>query len=110
METFRIKAVSRDGTCTLALTGEVDLAVADDIIELRLVGLSEAAVHTLVVDLAAVTFIDSTAVGAFMRLSNAAQDATKRFVLTNVPDRVLRVLEITGLTTVFTIADTQLHL
>jgi anti-anti-sigma factor len=103
METFRIKAVPGDETCTLVLAGEADLAIAEDIMELGVLGLREAKVHALIIDLAAVTFIDSTALGALVRLRNVAEDSGRKFVLIGVPDRVLRVLAIAGLDTVFTI-------
>ncbi len=104
METFRIKAVPGNGTCTLVLIGEADFAIADHVIELGTLSLSDAEIHTLFVDLAAVTFIDSTAIGALIHLRNAAEDSSRAFVLTGVPDRVLHVFEIAGLRAVFTIA------
>jgi anti-sigma B factor antagonist len=58
----------------------------------------------LIADLAAVTFMDSTAIGALVQLHNAANEDGKRLVLVSVAPRVLRVLEITGLDTVFDIA------
>jgi anti-anti-sigma factor len=103
METFRIKAVPGDETCTLVLTGEADLAIAEDIIELGVLSLGEAAVHALIVDLAAVTFIDSSALGALLHLRNVAEASSKKLILTRVPSRVLRVLEVAGLDAVFTI-------
>ena len=103
METFRIKAVPGDGTCTLVLTGEADLAIAEDIIELGVLSLGEAAIHALIVDLAAVTFIDSSAIGALLHLRNVAEDSGRKLILTRVPSRVLHVLEVAGLDAVFTI-------
>jgi anti-sigma B factor antagonist len=103
METFRIKAVPGDGICTLVLIGEADLAIAQDIIDLGVLSLGEDAIHALIIDLTAVTFIDSTALGALIHLRNVAEDRGRKLVLTSVPDRVLRVLEVTGLDTVFTI-------
>ena len=88
METFRVKAVPGEGTCTLFLSGEADLAVAPDIIELGTMSLSEASIMTLIVDLAAVTFIDSTSIGALVQLRNVADAQGKRLALENVPVRV----------------------
>jgi anti-sigma B factor antagonist len=101
VETFRIKAVPGEGTCTLILSGEADLAVADDVTELGTLGLEEPATQQLVVDLAAVTFIDSTTLGALVHLRNVAADNEKTLKLVNVPDRVGRVLHIAGLDKVF---------
>jgi anti-sigma B factor antagonist len=101
VETFRIKAVPGDGTCTLVLSGEADLAVAADIVELGNTGLSETSITTLLVDLAAVTFIDSTSIGALVQLRNAADAHGKRLALENVPPGVFRVLELSGVTAFF---------
>jgi anti-sigma B factor antagonist len=105
METFRIKAVPGDGTCTLLLKGEADVAIADDISHLGTISLNDPATHTLTIDMSELTFIDSTAIGALIRLRNVSEDAAKKLTLANVPARVLQVLTITGLDTVFTIDD-----
>jgi anti-anti-sigma factor len=104
METFRIKAVPRDGVCTLLLTGEADLAVAPDLIELGSASLEDPGIHTLVVDLGQVSFVDSTAIGALIRLHNVAEEAGKTFRLDNLPRRVRQVLGIAGLQDFFSIA------
>jgi anti-sigma B factor antagonist len=101
METFRIKAAPADGTCTLILSGEADLDVADDIVELGTLSLKDATNHVLILDLAAVTFIDSTTLGALVQLRNIAMDQAKRMSLVNVPPVVARVLTIAGLDKVF---------
>jgi anti-sigma B factor antagonist len=104
METFRVKAVPSEGTCTLVLSGEADLAVAPDIVELGALSLGESSVTTLIADLDGVTFIDSTSIGALIHLRNAAKERDKRFLLARVPARVSRVLQVAGLDTVFDIA------
>jgi anti-sigma B factor antagonist len=101
METFRIMAVPGEGACTLVLSGEADLAVADDIVQLGRASLDDAATRRLVVDLKDVTFIDSTSLGALVTLNNLAQRSSRRFELTQVPPRVERVLAVTGLDKVF---------
>jgi anti-anti-sigma factor len=105
VETFRIKAVPSDGICTLVLSGEADLAVSDDIVELGALSLDEATTHTLTLDLAAVTFIDSTTLGALVRLHYVAADQDKKMILVNVPRAVGRVLEIAGLDQVLMIGE-----
>jgi anti-sigma B factor antagonist len=107
METFRVKAVPGNNTCTLMLSGEVDLAGAPDITELGTISLNESGMSTLIVDLTAVTFIDSTAIGAFVHLRNLADEGGKKFVLANAPDRVLRVIQIAGLDAVFDLQTTS---
>jgi anti-sigma B factor antagonist len=83
-------------------SGELDLDAAPDIIDAGLAAL-EAPNPILLVDLDSVTFIDSTAIGALVRLNNTADDQGKHLALTNVPARVHQVLTITGLAEVFDI-------
>ena len=101
METFRVKVAPGEGICTLILSGEGDLAVAPDIVELGTISLAEPTTLTLIVDLAAVTFIDSTCIGALIQLHNLAEAASKQLLLANVPDRVHQILTITGLDKLF---------
>ncbi len=101
MDTFRVNAVPRDGVCTLVLQGEADLAVADDIVTLGALSLGEPTTQSLIVDLQAVTFIDSSAIGALIRLHNLATDAGKQFQLAHMPERVRQVLILTSLLDTF---------
>ena len=101
METFRVEAVPGGGACTLVLHGEADLAVAADIIELGTLSLAEPDTHRLIIDLAAVTFADSSALGALVQLHNVARDCGKTVVLDHVPARVRRVLQLSRLDVLF---------
>jgi anti-sigma B factor antagonist len=103
LQTFRVTAVTVDGACTLILSGDADLAVAPDIIELGTASLLETTTHSLLVDLTAVTFIDSTVVGAFVTLGNLAKGPDKKLVLVGPSTRVMRILELAGLQGVFNI-------
>lgn len=97
-----------DQRCQLELAGEVDLAAAAQIVDLGLVALAGPGIIAVVVSLGRVTFIDSTALGALVRLRNAALSQSKRLELTEVPARVERLLELTGLSGVFS-AETGDH-
>jgi anti-anti-sigma factor len=101
METFRVRARPGSVTCTLELSGEADLDFVPDIIELGTASLAEPMFQVLFLDLAAVTFVDSSALGAFVRLRNMAIDHNKRMVLINIPSKVARVLTMAGLDKVF---------
>ncbi len=77
---YHCRAASRNlESCTLVLSGEADLDFANDIIQLGTLALNECT--SLVIDLGAVTFMDSTAIGALLQLRNVA-------VLGNVGERV----------------------
>jgi anti-anti-sigma factor len=101
METFRINAVPRHDVCTLVLQGEADLAVADDIVSLGTLSLTESGTQILILDLEAVTFMDSTAIGAMIRLRNLATESGKQLQLAHLPARVRQILTLTGLGDVF---------
>ena len=103
METFRIKATPALGCCTLAMYGEADMAVAPDIVELGTAGLREDSTSKLIVDLANLTFMDSSAIGALIHLRNLATASNKELVLSHVPPRVHQVLGFAGLSEHFTI-------
>jgi anti-sigma B factor antagonist len=106
MQKFRIATVpSSPSVRTLVLSGEADLAVAADIIEIGVMSCDEPTMKCLVVDLGAVTFIDSTALGALVHLHNFADAAGKKFRLANVPARVQRVLTISGLDQLLTVVE-----
>jgi anti-anti-sigma factor len=101
VEIFRIKAVPGVKTCTLILHGEADVAVADDIVALGTLSLSEPTTQALILDLETVTFMDSTAIGAMIRLRNLATDSGKHLQLAHLPGCVRHVLTLTGLADIF---------
>ena len=109
MNRFRIHAVPGDGKCSLVLEGEIDVDAAPDVVALGVASLGQADIEVLTVDLAQVTFIDSTAIGALILLRNTATESGKHLVVTRVPMRVRKVMAITGLDAVFEITtDTPL--
>jgi anti-sigma B factor antagonist len=89
--------------CELIVSGQIDLCSADEVAALGALGLTERGVRTLVVRMKGVTFIDSTGIGALIRIRNIALEFDKRLVLSEPSERVLKIFEITGLDTVFTI-------
>ena len=97
--------MSRDdrGRSVLSVAGDVDIAVAD---HLRAAAVDEIAAegHTgLVIDLAGVTFMDSTGLGALVSIRNAAGTGPDALELTNPSPRVAQVLTLTHLDQAFTI-------
>lgn len=104
-QTFRIEAIPAGDSCALVLTGEIDLAVAPDLVELGTVSLGQPDFRSLVVDLGGVTFIDSTAIGALISLRNVAGGTGKQLLLRAIPDRVRRVFAVAGLGEVFETSD-----
>lgn len=90
-------AVSRanDADTVVAITGEIDVSHAAT---LRRALLAEIAPPTaaLTVDLAGVTFLDSSGVSVLIAGRNAANDAGVAYAVTGATGRVAHVLTITG--------------
>ncbi|MDT4960742.1 MAG: hypothetical protein QOF87_389 [Pseudonocardiales bacterium] len=103
MTEFSIRAVANGPQCELVLSGEVDLKVTETLIRVAHSHLADAGVQCLSVDLGAVTFMDSTGLGALVAIRNAVNEQGKEIVLGNVPDRIRQLLGITGLAGVFAI-------
>ena len=84
----------------LAVSGEVDIATVERLLTAAHLCLDDPA-STCEVDLRGVTFIDSSGLGALVRIRNAAHERDKQLLLTHVPASVTRLLEVTGLTEAF---------
>lgn len=86
----------------LALAGDVDIGIAG---QLRALGsrLAErlAPGEVLEIDVAAVTFIDSSGLGALIAVRNATRAAGGQVALVNASKPVARMLELAGLSRTF---------
>jgi len=97
-------AVVRDGaTATVTAIGEVDLSSSPELRRVLQAQLDDHAVATLVVDLAGVTFIDSSGLGVLVDVRKRLDTGAGARVLRvdGVHGSVRRVFEITGLDGVF---------
>lgn len=99
-EEFAISAHERGEDMIVEVRGEVDLSTAP-VLDQRLSQLSD--LHKLVVDLSGVSFLDSSGLGVLVRTSNKleAHGGVIRLVV-NHP-QVLKVLEITGLSSTLSV-------
>jgi anti-sigma B factor antagonist len=97
--------VRRDGDrCVLVVRGDIDVEHAPDLHTIGLHAISSSAgTMPLVVDLSSVLFMDSTGLGALVAIRNAAQASGSEVLLRGPSSRVLRILEITGMDSVFPI-------
>lgn len=86
----------------IALEGEVDLAVAPGLQE-RIEALLEEGASNIVVDLLEATFLDSIALGVLVGGLEDCRDAGGSLSLVVTEPRILKVLEITGLSNTFPI-------
>lgn len=103
---FSVATESAGGVGVVVLAGEVDIYTAPRFKEAML-ELLDAGVGKLVVDLSAVTFIDSTALGVLIGGLRRVHDAGGVMALVVATPAVQRVLTITGLDRVFSVHDTR---
>jgi len=88
----------------VAVRGEIDVATAPQLREHlhRVIARGDA---TVVLDLTGVSFLDSTTLGVLLGALKRCREAGGDLHLVIVDPRIMKIFEITGLTNVFTIAD-----
>ena len=83
--------------CPLTLTGEIDLANAQDYLALAQALIAECQTEACFpIDLSGVTFMDSTGLVMLVGIRKAATDARMELRLEGTPTRVSRLVEITA--------------
>lgn len=90
-----------DATVVIAVTGDLDIATADQLFREAHEALRATANSKLVLDLSGVAFLDSSGIGTLVELRNVATDTGGELVLRRPSDRTRRLLQITALDTVF---------
>ena len=96
--------VDRQGSAaTVAVAGEIDLTSAPRLDD-EVTGLIEDAVMELQIELAGVSFMDSTGLRVLLKASKLIDGAGGRLVLRGPSDPVRRLLEVSGLNAHFQIA------
>jgi anti-sigma B factor antagonist len=88
--------VDPSGRDRLTAQGSIDLASREQFLEAGRKALRDGAT-TLAIDLSGVTFMDSTGIGSLVELTRDAEDGGAGIVLVSPSDRIVRLLEITGL-------------
>jgi anti-sigma B factor antagonist len=101
---INITSATEGHAAVVTVQGAVDLASRGALIEQGKKALTLANTNALVVDLAGVTFIDSSGVGALVELAGQADDVGRDFTIRHPSDRVVRILDVTGLLQLWTIA------
>jgi anti-sigma B factor antagonist len=90
----------RDGERVLVVTGEIDIATAPQL-RRELEALSREAHSPGIVDLAGVTFLDSSGISALLAARKAVSGTAVTLVLADPSPPVRRVLEIAGVDQLF---------
>ena len=99
---FGFSVVHVDGTARVAVRGEIDIASSDEL-RTALLGLSDQGVVEVTVDLGELAFIDSTGLGALIRVLKHYRERGGDLRLASPTKPVTKVLEITGLDKLFVI-------
>ena len=100
---LEIESVIVDGQATLRLRGELDVSSAEIFADAARL-LHAQGTATIVLDLSALEFIDSSGLRQFVMALKRQRAIGGDVVLRAPTDRTRRVLEILGLDTIFTIA------
>ncbi|MFF5289639.1 STAS domain-containing protein [Paractinoplanes globisporus] len=98
---------SDDGTRIVLLTGEIDFTAVEPLRALLIDELDKPDTVRVVADLAAVSFLDSAALGILVSAYHHAGEVGRRFVVGRVSRAVGRVLEISGLYDLLVSDDTE---
>lgn len=87
----------------IEVSGDLDMAGADALLVVGKAALTQSRLACLVLDLAAVDFLDSTGLGTLVELRNVATDTGGSLLLRQPSTCVRRLLELTALDAVFTV-------
>ena len=104
-ELASVEAVSVDGQRVVRVAGEIDLSNVSEVLDAVAAALPADAT-TVVVDLSATHYLDSSAIAMLFRLAERLDHSRQRLHLL-VPHGapIRRVLELTNLTSVITVRD-----
>lgn len=100
-DALHISVTTEGSVHRLVLAGDLDAFGELLAVSAGTDGLALPDVRTLVIDLAAVGFVDSAGLGALVRLRNTAEAGGQQIVLANVSPQVRRLLTITGMLDLF---------
>lgn len=90
-----------NGVTVMVCTGQITLGQSSTLFRNTLREILKQGTRGLVLDLAGVTYLDSTGIGELVGAYTSAHNAQARIKLCAVPPKVSELLEITRLITVF---------
>ena len=96
---------STNGVTIIDLNGEIDLASSPSLRKAMLASLTSS--DRLAVNMAAVKYIDSSGIASLLEVLKEAKASNKKLVLFGLTDAVHEVLQLTRLTGVFEIYETE---
>jgi anti-sigma B factor antagonist len=95
-----------EGGHLIAITGELDLAATPELSTVMLIAAGSPGA-LVVLDLASVEFVDSTALGTLLKAANEIESAGKKLRIVCGSGPVRRLLEMTNLTNRFQLCHTR---
>jgi anti-sigma B factor antagonist len=95
-----------DAGHVITITGELDMAATPELSTVLLIAAGSPG-SLVVLDLAGVEFIDSTALGTLLKAANEIESAGKRMRIVCAGGPVRRLLEMTNLTNRFRLCPTR---
>ncbi|MEV0570623.1 STAS domain-containing protein [Dactylosporangium sp. NPDC050588] len=93
--TLSMSTTRDDDTCTVSISGDVDLSTAGDL-DREVLAAIDSGATTVVVDLAEVTFIDSAGINTLLKGRRHAEEQGRQLRITNAAGVVRDVLDMTG--------------
>ena len=96
--TLTVRSSRDDGRTVLAVDGELDLDTVAELREPAEAELASGHAKALALDLAGMTFIDSSGLALLVELRRLSSDAGVRFEIGNLRSGPRRVIAIAGLT------------
>jgi anti-anti-sigma factor len=99
------EVVRGEGQCVVQTEGELDLAAIEEFIDVVRGSLSRCT--AVEIDLGNVTFIDSSGLGALVRLRKEAEAQGASLYLTRITAATERLMQLTGLVEYFDIHTSQ---
>lgn len=103
MTPFSARTDVTDDTATLHLIGDIDISAAEAMAQAGLTLLHDHGVRALVVDCSQVGFCDSTGLGILVTWHQDAVLQQKSLLLRALPERMRKIVAITGLDSVLPI-------
>jgi stage II sporulation protein AA (anti-sigma F factor antagonist) len=98
---FEMSTSREQDMTVLRVVGELDMRTAPRLGARATTELSAPECQHLVLDLGELTFVDSSGLGCWIEIRRQAQSTHHQFTIRSVTPAVLRVLEISGLDTLF---------
>lgn len=101
-----IEKEEQDGILIYRLSGTFDMKTSTEFREIFLRDIETQEPKAIVINLAGVMFMDSTAIGVLI-VGNRRYDKKNRMRVTALPDRIVELFEVTALNQIFAIDATE---